>query len=430
MAAIQSAYTNLLQTYGRQINSRYDVHRNSELRNVCHSIIKLNTDAPVYKLRDQNSARSFAVAIKAHAHEIQNVIASFSDAEDGIQQTFQRKVAVSSQPEIADVSYIGDAQPEASDFFLEIRQLATPQVNTGKFLLPDRRNFPPGDYSFGLETTSNFYEFQFFIEQSDKNPDVINNLSSLINQAKIGVTANVLTDEKERVALQISSDAVGCPSDQKPRFIIQPTNSPASEHVVVTLGIDQMNDPATNAVYSVDGTIYTSQSNTCNVGSDFELILHQTTNEQSPVHIGFKPDSDAIFDHISILTDCYNQMLQTVSENLPPGRSNSALLQSMRGIAQKRQKVFHSFGLSVESNGEIRSDKTMLIQTIEQGNLKELYQTLTDFAKELSKKANTVSLDPVRYLDNIIILYKNPGHNLAPTYLTSLYAGLFYDQIC
>ena len=49
--ALDNAYNYYVSTYGQSLTpSRYDTHKKSDLRNVYNSMLKLNKDAPLYKI--------------------------------------------------------------------------------------------------------------------------------------------------------------------------------------------------------------------------------------------------------------------------------------------------------------------------------------------------------------------------------------------
>ena len=83
MAVIDSAYQYYLSTYRPLGASRYDTHKNSELREVYHNIVKTNKDSPLYMIKYSEDAGRFAIDIKERTRSIQNLIASLSDSEIG-----------------------------------------------------------------------------------------------------------------------------------------------------------------------------------------------------------------------------------------------------------------------------------------------------------------------------------------------------------
>ena len=150
MAAINTAYNYYLSTYANQSASRYDSHKKSELRSVYNKIVKINKDSPLYKIRHTVDVQKFAIDIKESTRAIKNVVASLSDAEEGIDNAFQKKIAISSQEDVVSANYIGNNRDldGEENFRVEVKELALPQINLGNFLDKNRLNLRPGSYSF------------------------------------------------------------------------------------------------------------------------------------------------------------------------------------------------------------------------------------------------------------------------------------------
>lgn len=431
MAAIHTVYSNLSSTYGLGRTNRYDVHRRGELRQVYHAMLQLNKASPLYQLRDLEQGCSFAVAIKSCSHEMQNVVSSLTDSRDGMRQTFRKRIAVSSQPEHIGVDYVGSDAVEETGISIELQALATAQINTGKYLSAKKRSLSPGDYSFNLDMQTDSYEFQFYIESTDTNFDIQKKIASLVKQSHIGLTADILTNEHGEHALELSSQYTGLDSDQREQFQISANQTAASEQALITLGIDHISHPASNAVFLIDGIPQESMTNTYTVNDTFELTFYHPTEEETPAVISFKPDSDAILDNIQSLVNGYNHLLDTARTYIPTGHTDSRLLHVIRESADQREEELSSLGLIQLQNGCLAIDRTQLVASIEENGPKKLYALLTDFADSLYDKANEISLDPIRYADKVVIIYKNPlGHNFAQPYFTSLYAGMLYDKSC
>ena len=151
-AILDNMYNYYLTTYGKSTVSRYDSHKKSELRSVYNNIVKINKESPLYKIKDSADAQKFAIDIKEHARDLKNVIASLSTG-DSLAEAFQKKIAVSDQNDIVDADYVGngDSGENTNSFQMEIKKLASPQLNYGNYLKDDQLAFKPGSYSFDLK---------------------------------------------------------------------------------------------------------------------------------------------------------------------------------------------------------------------------------------------------------------------------------------
>lgn len=432
MAKIDAAYSYYLHTYGNSTVSRYDTHKKSELRNTYNRMVKINKDSPLYKISSSGDAKKFAIDIKENARRIQNVVSSLSEGEDGLASNFQKKIAVSSNEEIATATYVGDnSEAENTDSFsLVVQKLATPQVNYGNFLENDTLDIAPGSYSFDLNTALNSYEFQFNVNDDDNNRSILNKLSRLINGAGIGLRAKLVTNDRDTSALRIESVQTGLEEQDTALFSIYPAADGNSIQALETLGIGNVAANAENSVFLLNGKEHSSYSNTFTINNAFEVTLHGITEDNTPVIIGFKTNADAIADNVENLVNSYNSMVQTAYTYSDTQPQSHKLLHDIAGVASHFYTDFHSMGLDVSDNGFIDVDRNALTDFITTGNTSHSFLALNNFKDMLKEKASQASLDPMAYVNKIIIAYKNPGHNFAAPYVSSIYSGMMLDRYC
>lgn len=432
MAAIDTAYHYYLNTYANQSASRYDSHKKSELRNICNKIVKINKDAPLYKIKRTPDVQKFAIDIKESTRLIQNVVASLSDAEEGIGNAFQKKLAFSSQEDIVSAKYVGDSRLSGNPdgFTIEVKDLATSQINQGNFLDKNRLNLKPGSYSFDLENNSSAYEFQFTVNAEDTNFSIQRKLAGLITNADIGLNAAIAENADGLSALQIESAATGISPDETFLFSISPQGNHDSMDAIDVLGIDHVVQEAHNAVFLLNGTEHMAYSNTFLLDNNFELTLHGTSPEGNSAEVGFKTNADAMAENIQTLVDSYNSVLQTANRYSDSQPQSIQLYKDMSGTAFAYQTSLENIGLMVADDGSISIDEDTLKQTVATDNYEENLSVLNDFKNLLSAKANNASLDPMRYVDKVLVTYKNPGKTFVTPYITSIYSGMMMDAYC
>ena len=406
MAGINTAYNYYLSTYANQSASRYDSHKKSELRNIYNRIVKINKDSPLYKIRHSENVQKFAIDIKESTRAIKNVIASLSDAEEGIGNAFQKKIAVSSQEDIVSADYIGNSRNLNGEetFQVEVKELAAPQINLGNFLDKNRLNLKPGTYSFDLENSTSSYEFQFSISPDDTNYSIQNKLANLISNADIGLRTSVIEDSDGLSALQIESVSTGLADGEDGLFSI--------------------------ARFLLNGMERYSHSNTFTVNNMFELTLRGISEEDNPAIIGFKTNAEAMADNIQTLVDSYNSILHTANKYAGLQQQSTKLYQDMSSTAFTYQNSLESMGLLVEGSGEITIDRALLTEAVSDEHAKDNLSVLNNFKDMLNTKANNASLDPMKYVDKMLVTYKRPGKNLVTPYITSIYSGMMMDRYC
>lgn len=429
MTFIDSAYHYYLSVYGNSATSRYDTHKKSELRNVCNNIRKVNKESPLYKIQNNRSVPRFLIDIKENARKVQNVVASLSDHGEGLENAFQKKVAVSSDEDIVSASYIGGAGDDSQQFDIEVRRMAEPQTNFGNFLEGRGLDFEPGDYAFDLVTTINSYEFQFTVNPDDTNRSVQEKLSRLVNSSGVGLTAEVVTDEKDRSALKLTSKQTGLSENRDSLFDINPKASGNSIEAMELLGIHEITTPAQNASFILNGTEHSSYSNTFTVNNAFELQLNGISPEDKPSRIGFKTSVDAVADNLQELVSAYNGFIET-GERYTDSPQGGRLLGDLRAVSYSYRSDLESIGMLVKDNGAISIDKGILEEAVDTNDIKGTFSVLDAFKNSLAARASRASIDPIKYVDKIIVAYKKPGQNFPSPYQTSLYSGMMLDRYC
>ena len=432
MAKIDSAYSYYLNTYGSSAVSRYDTHKKSELRNTYNRIVKLNKESPLYKISSSGDVKKFAIDIKENTRRIQNVASSLSEGEDGLWSNFQKKIAVSSDEDLVTAEYVGNGNDaeNTDSFSIEVKQLACPQVNYGNYLKNNALDFAPGSYSFDLNTVSNSYEFQFNVNEDDTNRSVLAKLAKLINGAGVGLNAKLVMDDRDMSALKIESIQTGLEEGSKALFSIYPGTENASIQAMDTLGIDNTVSQAANSSFLLNGKEHSSLSNTFTVNNTFEVTLHDVGNENEPAVIGFKTNADAIADNVEKLVSSYNGIIETAHNYSSTQPESHKLYYDMSNVAYRFYNEFESMGLDIADDGIIHIDRDALTDAVTEEDSPVYFSALNRFKDTLKEKASQASLNPMAYVDKIVIAYKNPGHNFIAPYVTSIYSGMMLDQFC
>ena len=432
MAAIDSAYQYYLSTYRLSGVSRYDTHKKSQLRAVYNNIVKTNKESPLYKIKYSGDVGRFAIDIKEKTRSIQNVVASLSDNSSGIESVFSKKIAQSSDEDVVSAEYIGEDQnvEESLSFDVEVKHLATPQINLGNYLNPEKADIRPGSYSFDLTTNLSSYEFQYSVDEKDTNQSVQAKLIRLINNSNVGLRASLAEDASGNTALQITSLQTGLGENEHYLFEILPSPDNASMRAMRTLGIDHVEETASNSSFLLNGAEHSSLSNHFTVNNAFALTLKHTSEDGMAASIGFKANTDAIADNVQTLVTSYNNLIQ-LSRNYDSAQESNKLRRDIEGVAKTYRNELEAFGLQLTDDGSIRVDRNLLADAVTADDAAECFSVLNHFKDDLNSKATEVSINPMNYVDKLLVAYKNPnGHNFAAPYITSMYSGMMLDQYC
>lgn len=427
---INSVYNYYAAQYGHREYSKYDTHSKAQLKSTFGRLQKINSQTPSYKIDFSDAALKYAIDLKENARELSQIADELSDeSTDSI--TYKRS-ATSSSPQVIDAEYIGDScVQDYEPLEVTVSQLACPQTNTGNFLQPNSKPFAAGEYSFDLQVQDLTYQFEFGVNATDTVTDTQQKIARLINQADIGLNAQLLTDGLGNSAISITSDATGIRGISPTIFHIQSQNSSdasdSNTELVSTLGLDRVTQYPANAVYSVNGTTATSVSNEVTIDNNYVLTFFDTTGK-APVTISMNTDTDAIADSIGELIGGYNNLISvTANDANEHFEGNEKLKKDFAGIAKSYNRLLNENGLSVTDNGTIAVDRDAIISAADNGTLGDIFSGLNAFKQAVQKKAEDISLNPMDYVNNKIIAYKNPLRPTNDPYNLSAYTGMIFD---
>ena len=427
---INSVYNQYAAQYGHREYSKYDTHSKAQLKSTFGRLQKINSQTPSYKIDFSDAALKYAIDLKENARELSQIADELSDeSTDSI--TYKRS-ATSSSPQVIDAEYIGDScVQDYEPLEVTVSQLACPQTNTGNFLQPNSKPFAAGEYSFDLQVQDLTYQFEFGVNATDTVTDTQQKIARLINQADIGLNAQLLTDGLGNSAISITSDATGIRGISPTIFHIQSLNSSdasdSNTELVSTLGLDRVTQYPANAVYSVNGTTATSVSNEVTIDNNYVLTFFDTTGK-APVTISMNTDTDAIADSIGELIGGYNNLISvTANDANEHFEGNEKLKKDFAGIAKSYNHLLNENGLSVTDNGTIAVDRDAIISAADNGTLGDIFSGLNAFKQAVQKKAEDISLNPMDYVNNKIIAYKNPLRPTNDPYNLSAYTGMIFD---
>ena len=427
---INSVYNYYAAQYGHREYSKYDTHSKAQLKSTFGRLQKINSQTPSYKIDFSDAALKYAIDLKENARELSQIADELSDeSTDSI--TYKRS-ATSSSPQVINAEYIGDScVQDYEPLEVTVSQLACPQTNTGNFLQPNSKPFAAGEYSFDLQVQDLTYQFEFGVNATDTVTDTQQKIARLINQADIGLNAQLLTDGLGNSAISIISDATGIRGISPTIFHIQSQNSSdasdSNTELVSTLGLDRVTQYPANAVYSVNGTTATSVSNEVTIDNNYVLTFFDTTGK-APVTISMNTDTDAIADSIGELIGGYNNLISvTANDANEHFEGNEKLKKDFAGIAKSYNHLLNENGLSVTDNGTIAVDRDAIISAADNGTLGDIFSGLNAFKQAVQKKAEDISLNPMDYVNNKIIAYKNPLRPTNDPYNLSAYTGMIFD---
>lgn len=425
---ISNVYNYYMSQYGHKINSKYDAHTRTQLKSTYGKVVKLNSQSPTYKLDLSESAQRYAIDLKENARELSNIAHELSSDQDN--SIIYKKIAASSNEDAVHAEYIrSSSETEAKGFQIQVSQLATNQVNISNYLPPNGRHLNAGTYSFDLNINNLTYEFEFGVDEHDATIDIQSKISRLINRSKIGLHSEILTDSISNTALSITSDATGLPdANRSTIFKIQATedSSNNNQELVTTLGLDRVAQYPSNAVVEIDGQTKISPANEFTIGKAYAINLKDITNE--PVEIGLQANADSIAENIHELMSGYNNMISlTMNETSKQFEGNTRLFHEFQLIAKHYREELGGNGVLVTDSGAIEVDKESIAAAANSGSLDSVFKSINAFKQAIQNKADNIALNPMNYVNNKIIAYKNPRRSLPDPYNSSAYSGMMFS---
>lgn len=422
---ISSVYSYYLSQYGNKSNSKYDSHTRTQLKNTYSKVVKINSQTPVYKLDLSTAAQKYAIDLKEHARALENITEDLSDGADGT-MTF-KKSAVSSNASAVNASYITDfgAASDDESFDINVKQLACSQLNTGNYLQPRSKHIKPGEYSFDLSINDVIYEFQFKVDNSETTNNIQNKIARLINRSNIGLTANIKEDSLGNTAINIESESTGINGTTPVIFSIK-SDDANNQLLIDTLGLDRVTQYPSNAIFDVDGDERSSMSNSITINKAYDVKLSKVTEE--PVTISLKADADSIVESLNELVAGYNNLISvTNDENNNHFQGTEKLQNEIASIARSYKKQLADSGLSLNKDGTISADKEVIINADNKDALSHIYESLNSFKNSIKEKAEDIALNPMDYVNNKIIAYKNLLRSFPDPYNLSAYTGMMFN---
>ncbi len=450
-AALNTVYNQYLTTYApKKSDTRYDTHKRSELKGITNSMVKVNKDAPLYKLESSPESREFIIGLKEESRIFQNTImSSVGNAGGG---DIDGKIAYSSDESIASAVYVGEdnnsltmdtevgadgsvsyVDKEVPEYKIEVQSLASAQVNMGKYLPMDELGLDPGDYSFDMTVNGQGYEFQYTVRENDTNFDIQNRLSRLINNSGIHLMSTVEEDGEGNASLRIESSQVGIHFGENSRVfnIADPADRTVGTGSVKFFGLDYVAREASNAHFTVNGIEASASSNTFILEKNYEVTLNGVSPEEGiGATIGVKPDTEAAVENISNLIGGYNQFMEKMAAYKDTMSRSNALMGEMYGIAGLYREDMDDMGITLTDEGTMTIDKDKLSKAIVADDAAGKVNTLKEFSNAMMRKSRQVSLNPVSYMNKIVVEYKNPGKTFSNPYTASAYAGLMFNSYC
>ena len=397
-------------------NQRVQANKRNDLKTVYNNMVKENQNSPFYKFTFSDANQAFAIGIKEAALALESESQLLSSGAG--QQTHMKAVSNNEQVVAASLSNsdYGDLPEQLS---IRIESLATPQTNVGTYFPSDEASIPKGDYSFGIAVGHNQYTFRIKVGEGDTNQQLMRKLAGSINENNIGVKAAIRNNRTEGTsALVLHSEAIGKPNNSDVFF--QFDEAYLEDDITSLLGVDQIETLPNNAEFYINDTLHSSISNRISLNHAVDIDLLAVSDE--PVQVRLVPDERKVADQIKDFLDTYNQLVDIARNGNQKGATK--LFRDITGIATRHRSDIEAAGLTIKDDGYLAQEKE-----VHPVKLQELFdENTSSFRKDIARTTQKMTLNPLHYIDKVVVTYPNTTTSYPNPYYPSKYSGLLFND--
>ncbi len=425
---MRAVYNYMLESYPFKREVLYPAHKRSELRRIYNNIVDLNKRSPLYKIDISKDNQDYTFGIKETAIELKTRL---SQMEDPVISGFQSKSIQVSDEKILSAKLLQDdteGLPEEMTF--QVTALASVQINEGKELLLESRGLPSGEYEFNARIMDQDYKFNYVHDKRVENSEALRKMAEFINMAVPGVNAAVEKGEKPDYGkIVIISDHAG--RSGEPAFSF----SDADHHtmgVVEYFGLNRVEQPSGTSEFMINDISRRTSTNTFNLEGKLRISLNGTSQE--PVSLRIVPDGEKILDSVEGVLDTFNDLLRLAHNRTQNNQEHyraSKLISEMKGLVKVYSEELEACGITPDEDGYLSIKDSLAVQAAIDGGIESLFTRENGFIARLRDKAETITINPMEYLEKTVVTYPNrETKTFRNPYVTSMYSGLFFSSYC
>ena len=270
-----------------------------------------------------------------------------------------------------------------------VTQIAQAQENTGLELnKADAGVVDLGTNSYNININGQDHEFSVEVVDGDTNETVIQKMVTAVNEAAIGVTAEVVAGSgAETQQLVIRSDNTGLAA----AFSV----SDISGNAIAATAVEIVSTEAQDAQYTVDGTDYTLSSNTINLDDG---MVTANLNGVGEAILEIEVDESAVKNAVSALVSEINTFIAFLENN--SDYIKDEVLSSVNQYINDHHSKLESFGITLGDDSKLVIDHTTLAEAIDQNpeGIKDTFGGFDGLAVQFNNYASGQAADnPLNY---------------------------------
>lgn len=383
---------------------------------VYQQIRNISKNAPVYLIYPTEDIQQFAESIKDLSLQLEDYLKQLlsTEADNPLHQLH----LVPPPSQFITVKTL--AQPEEPvEYEIHINAVAKGQQNIGSYSSPNLCPFTEQTFAFSIMTDDDDYDFEIPVTNSSTNESVLTRIAELINRTANGLVATLVYNKYSKVALSI--EASPHRKDRPARFSLK---DDMPNGLIEYYDLNNVVSTPTQSDFSVNNEQVFSYGVAFIIDDLFEFTLRQPCEQN--IKLKFELNREIITAEIDKLQNLLNHMLTLSQKN-----KSRVLEKGLLSILTAHKDALSLVGLELNENNLLDTNPERLEKSIQDRTLEQLFSDESSFSTELLNHTQDIAIDPMKYIPNKIVSYKDLTKNHYPNpYLTSMYSGFLFASYC
>lgn len=382
---------------------------------IYQKIIDISRNAPVYLIYPTEEIHQFATQIKDLSIQLSDFLKKFY--EDGMENPFHQLRLDAPHSNYMGIRMLAQPQ-EPLTYDIQINSVAKGQKNQSKFVRKSVCPFTAQTYAFSIYSEGLSLDFEVPVDNTSSNEAILQKIASLINHTTEKIEA-VILEQDSRIALSIQANANK--KDMPATFTIKDMTG---NGLISHYHLDNVENEPSPSYFSVNGERVYSFGTAFIIDDLFEITLIEPSDEL--FHLSFTIDEEIIKKEIQELQLLINHLLL-----LAESCQKHTLERELKEILLSHKKDLEDVGIELDDSCFLTTDDKRLENSIQDRSLEEFFSEEETFSPQLIEHTKEVSIDPLKYVPNKIVSYKdNTKINYPNPYLTSMYSGFIFTSCC
>ena len=349
-------------------------------------------------LEDKINQQIFSKESNTALKQLYNEVSNLANQAEKLTLTdynsvFNDRTATSSDPNVLTAAafdaFSTDTGAAEATYNISVSQLAVAQENTGLELnAADPSVVNLGITTFNININGQDHELSIEVVEGETNEAVLQKMAAAINDASIGVTAQITAGSAEGTQqLVVTADQTGMTGSF--------TVSDVSGNAMGATGADTASTAAQDAMYTVNGTDYASQTDTIYL-DDGLVTVNLTGVGESILTVG--PDQNEVKNAITAFVSEVNSFIDFLESN--SDYIKDEVLSSINSFITDHETEMESFGITQGEDGNLVIDADKLTTAVSDNlsNIKDAFSGLDGLAVQMKSYASRMVTDsPLNY---------------------------------